>query len=317
MTAFEAAKGRLLKLTRARKEPIITPREGRVWEAGGTFNPGAVVDRGCVHLLYRAVDANGVSRFGYSRVQNGTEVDLRSWDPVFEPSAQWEESGCEDPRITEFDGTFYIAYTAFSWRGPRMALASTRDFVNFEKYGLVGPDCDDKDWVIFPERIDGRMAMLHRLESRVQIVYFESFESLRDSYEFWKEYLKHLNDYEVMRGKCSWEAKKIGVGPPPVKTDLGWLVIYHGVSIDGIYRVGAALLDLDNPSKVLARTNEPILEPEMGFEKHGVVPNVVFPCGAVVLDGKLWVYYGGADESSCVANAPFNEFLDELERSAW
>jgi predicted GH43/DUF377 family glycosyl hydrolase len=95
-----------------------------------------------------------------------------------------------------------------------------------------------------------------------------------------------------------------------------FLLIYHGVGIDGIYRVGAALLDLDNPSKVLARTNDPILEPEMGFEKHGVVPNVVFPCGAVVRDGKLWVYYGGADESSCVANAPFDEFLDELERSA-
>jgi predicted GH43/DUF377 family glycosyl hydrolase len=122
----------LLKLNRARKEPIITPREGREWEAGGTFNPGTVVHRGEVHLLYRAVDANGISRFGYSRIQNGTEVDLRSSDPVFKPSAQWEEFGCEDPRITKFDGTFYITYTAYSRRGTRIALASTKDFQNFK-----------------------------------------------------------------------------------------------------------------------------------------------------------------------------------------
>jgi len=306
----------LLELTRAEKDPLITPREGREWEARGTFNPGAVVQAGGVHLLYRAVDVNGISRFGYSRVQNGTEVELRSWDPIYEPSAQWEECGCEDPRITKLDDTFYISYTAFSRRGPRMALASTRDFVNFEKCGLIGPDCDDKDWVIFPERINGRIAILHRVASRMQIAYFESFESLKYPHEFWKEYLKQLNEYEVMRGKCSWEAKKIGVGPPPIKTDLGWLVIYHGVSMEGIYRAGAALLDLDDPLKVLARTEEPILKPEMEFEKYGAVPNVVFPCGAVVRDGKLWVYYGGADKTSCVANAPFDEFLDALKRSA-
>jgi len=227
-------------------------------------------------LLYRAVDAHGISRLGYSRTQNGIKVDLRSRDPVFEPSAQWEEHGCEDPRITNFDGTFYITYTAFSRRGPRMALASTRDFVNFEKYGLVGPDCDDKDWIIFPERIDGRIAMLHRPESREQIAYFESFESIRDPQEFWKKYLERLSEYEVMRGKYSWEEKKIGVGPPPIRTDLGWLLFYHGVSMDRIYPAGAPLLDLHDPSKVLARAAQPILEPEMNFEKSGVVPNVVF-----------------------------------------
>ena len=306
----------MLKLNRAEKEPIITPREGREWEAGGTFNPGAVVHGGGIHLLYRAVQANNISRLGYCQTLNGTEIDIRSSEPVLAPSAEWEEFGCEDPRITNFDGIFYITYTAYSRLGPRIALASTKDFLNFEKHGLVGPDCNDKDWVIFPERIDGRIAVLHRLESKVQIAYFENFESMRDPYGFWKEYLEHLNDYEVMRAKFPWETRKIGVGPPPIRTDLGWLVIYHGVSIENIYRAGAALLDLDDPSKVLARTEEPILEPEMDFEKHGVVPNVVFPDGAVVRERDLMVYYGGADKVSCVASAPFDEFLGELTKAA-
>jgi predicted GH43/DUF377 family glycosyl hydrolase len=194
-------------------------------------------------------------------------------------------------------------------------LASTEDFVHFRKYGLVGPERNDKDCVIFPERIDGKIALLHRLESKVQIAYFESFQSLSESREFWNDYLEYFNDYEVMRSKFSWEERKVGIGPPPIKTERGWLVIYHGVSIEHIYRAGAILLDLDKPTKILARTSEPILEPETEFEKHGVVPNVVFPDGAVIRGEELLIYYGGADRVCCVASAPIDEFLDELERT--
>jgi predicted GH43/DUF377 family glycosyl hydrolase len=305
----------LLKLTRFEKNPIIASRQERDWEVNGTFNPGVTIDRGAIHLLYRAVDANMISRLGYARTQNGSEIDFRSSDPVLSPSGEWEEFGCEDPRITNFDGTFYVTYTAYSRRGPRIALTSTKDFLNFKKYGLIGPDLNDKDCVIFPERINGSVAILHRLESKVQIAYFKSFEALADSKEFWNEYVKHFDEYEIMRSKFPWEAKKVGVGPPPIKTDLGWLVIYHGVSIEKIYRVGAILLDLDDPSKVLARTKDPILEPETEFEKRGIVPNVVFPDGAVILDKKLMVYYGGADKVCCVASVYFDEFLDKLKKS--
>ena len=242
-------------------------------------------------------------------------MDYCSSDPVLVPSAEWEEFGCEDPRIVKFEGTYYVTYTAYSRRGPRIALASTNDFKSFEKYGLIGPDRNDKDCVIFPERITGKIAVIHRLKSRVQIAYFQDFESLIYSREFWNGYVKHLGDYEIFCSKFSWERRKVGVGPPPIKTDLGWLVIYHGVSIGGIYRAGAILLDLDNPLKVLGRTKEPILEPEREFEKYGVVPNVVFPDGAIVRDGELVVYYGGADKVSCVARASLNEFLDELRKS--
>lgn len=306
----------LPKLSRFGRNPIISPRTDQDWELDGTFNPGAVEAGGAIHLLYRAADANRVSRLGYARTLNGTDIAFRSSDPVLEPSAEWEEFGCEDPRITPFDGTFYVTYTAFSRRGPRIALASTKDFLHFEKYGLVGPDCNDKNCVLFPERINGKVAMLHRLESKVQIAYFESFEAFNDSTKFWNEYMRHFNDYEVIRPKFTWEEWKVGVGPPPIKTERGWLLIYHGVSIERIYRVGTILLDLDEPTRILARMKAPILEPQMEFEKRGVVPNVVFPNGAVIHDGQLLTYYGGADKVCCVASAPIDEFLDELERNA-
>ena len=304
----------MLALTRLSGNPIIVPRRNQKWEAGGTFNPGAINVGSTIHLLYRAVDGSKVSRLGYARTSNGAEISIRPSKPVLEPSANWEEFGCEDPRITSLEGTFYVTYTAFSKRGPRIALASTKDFLHFEKHGLVGPDRNDKDWVLFPERIGGRIAMLHRLQSKVQIAYFESVEELENSQKFWDEYVKHFRDFEVIGPKFTWEKLKVGVGPPPIKTERGWLVIYHGVSEERIYRAGAVLLDLDIPTKVVARTREPILEPEMKFEKRGVVSNVVFPDGAIIQDGKLFTYYGGADKVCCVASAPVDEFLDELER---
>jgi len=302
------------ELERFPENPIITPRQDKDWEAKGTFNPGAVEANGSIHLLYRAVDANRISRLAYARTEDGETISFRSSLPVLEPSADWEEFGCEDPRIISIDGCFYVTYTAFSRRGPRIALASTRDFSNFEKHGLVGPDRMDKDCVLFPERIGGRIVMLHRLESKVQVAYFHSFEDLEKSRQYWKKYVGHFHDYEVMRPKFPWEQQKIGIGAPPIKTERGWLVIYHGVSLERVYSAGAVLLDFDDPTKILARTSQPILQPQMEFERQGVVPNVVFPDGAVIRDGELLVYYGGADMVCCVASAPIDEFLKGLEK---
>jgi predicted GH43/DUF377 family glycosyl hydrolase len=302
----------LLRLVKFERNPIIAPRPSCGWEVNGTFNPGAIVSGGVIHVLYRAVDQDMISRLGYARMVNGTEIDFRSSSPVLEPSADWEEFGCEDPRITALDGRFYVTYTAYSRRGPRIALASTEDFTHFQKHGLAGPDRDDKDCVLFPERINGKVAMLHRLESKVQVAYFDSIQSLSKSQEFWKRYLNGYSEYEVLRGRFPWEVRKVGIGSPPIRTERGWLVIYHGVSIERIYRAGAILLDIDKPTKILARTSEPILEPEAEFEKHGIVPNVVFPDGAVVRDKQLFVYYGGADRVCCVASVPIDKFLDEL-----
>ena len=253
---------------------------------------------------------------GYAQTRDGKNVEERSDEPVMTPSADWEEFGCEDPRITRMDGIFYVTYTAFSRRGPRIALAATKDFKHFEKYGLVGPDLDDKDFVIFPEKINGKITILHRLRMKVQLAYFGSIESLAKPHGNWNSYVRHLNDHEVLRSRFSWEKMKVGIGPPPIKTERGWLVIYHGVSADLIYRAGAVLLDLDDPKKVVARTTNPILEPEHEFEKKGVVPNVVFPDGAIVRDGELLTYYGGADTVCCVASTPLGAFLDYLEKNS-
>jgi predicted GH43/DUF377 family glycosyl hydrolase len=141
-----------------------------------------------------------------------------------------------------------------------------------------------------------------------------NLDTVIGSQEFWREYVAHFDDFEIIGPKYRWEEWKVGVGPPPIKTDRGWLVIYHGVNVQRIYRVGALLLDLDEPAKILARTRKPILEPEMEFEKRGLVPNVVFPEGAVIRDGDLLTYCGGADRVSCVAKAQIDDFLDELER---
>jgi len=193
-------------------------------------------------------------------------------------------------------------------------LASTKDFTSFEKHGLVGPDLNDKDFVLFPERINGKVVILHRLDSKIQVAYFDNVAALTDSREFWSSYVTHINDFEVIGPKNVWEERKVGVGPSPIRTDRGWLVLYHGVSVHRVYRVGAVLLDLEEPAKVLARTSKPILEPETEFEKRGIVPNVVFPAGGVILNGDLLIYYGGADRVSCVAKTPVGDFLDELEK---
>jgi len=303
----------MLQLIRFGGNPIISPRPDKIWEAGGTFNPGAVSAGDAIHLLYRAVDTNRISRLGYAKMSSGTGLPFRSSTPVLEPSADWERFGCEDPRITHIDNIFYITYTAFSQRGPRLALASTKDFLHFSKYGLVGPDRDDKDFVIFPERINGKIAILHRLESKVQIAYFKDLGALTSSQGYWDDYLKHIDDYEVLRPEFQWEKFKVGVGPPPIKTDRGWLVIYHGIDVNQVYRAGAVLLDLHDPEKILSRSKEPILEPKTAFEKQGIVSNVVFPTGAVILEKELLVYYGGADRVCCIASAPIDKFLDELE----
>lgn len=300
------------ELIRSPSNPIIVPKQ--TWESLGTFNPGVVESDGAIHILYRAADADKRSRLGYARTSNGTKILERVTKPVLEPNSEWEEFGCEDPRITRIDKTFYIAYAAYSSHGTRLALASTKDFLKFKRHGVIGPDHNDKDWAIFPERIDGQIAILHRIGSGIQMAYFETFEAMKDSQDYWSNYMEHLKEYEIMKPKSLWERLKIGAGPPPIKTKEGWLLIYHGVSVSRVYSAGAALLDLEEPTKVIARTKNPILEPELKFEKEGTVPNVIFPEGAVLHGKDLLVYYGAADKACCLASAPLDQFLEELKK---
>jgi len=282
-----------------------------------TFNPAGILGNGLFHLFYRAIDARGISSIGYATITRDMETVERSDHPIMTPDQQWEELGCEDPRITRIGDLHYMLYTAYSRRGPRIALASSFDLKQFAKIGLIGPDLPDKDSTLFPEIINGKLAMIHRIEPSMQIAYFDitRFERLSDlsiRSQYWTEYLHNLDAYTIMRPKESWEERKIGVGPPPIRTPAGWLIIYHGVDSDFVYRAGAALADLDEPKKIVARSRTPILEPKEPYEKCGSVQHIIFPEAAMISDKILYVFYGAADTVCCVATAPLEELLKWL-----
>jgi len=322
-----------MKLRRYEHNPILEANPDGEWESGAAFNCGATIGPdGLIYLLYRAIHA------GYTRKPNGTGYDsyissigcavsedgiafARFEQPVIQPTDEYDRFGCEDPRVTRLglDGQmlYLITYTALfgpAYSGAdRVALASTEDFRTFRKHGVVIPGLADKDAVIFPELIGGRIAMLHRVVPDIQIVYFDSLEQLvHPKEDFWSAYWPRLEEFTVMRPKYKWEAEKIGAGPPPIKTDAGWLLVYHGVDNNRVYRAGAALLDLEDPSKVIARSPHPILEPEEEYERAGDTPNVVFPEGAIIVDDMLYVYYGAADTCCCLAFAKLDDILDHL-----
>ncbi|MDY6875004.1 MAG: glycosidase [Chloroflexota bacterium] len=323
-----------MKLVRYAHNPILEANPEREWESGAVFNCGATVSAdGSIYLLYRAIPEgytkkpggagydDYVSSIGCAISEDGYHL-TRFAHPVIEPLEEYERFGCEDPRVTrlEIGGrvSYLVTYTALSTPAfygarHRVALASTEDLHTFHKHGVVILDLEDKDAVIFPELIGGRIAMLHRVTPNIQIVYFDSLEQLTNPREdFWNAHQAALEEATVMWPKYKWEAKKIGAGPPPLRTDAGWLLIYHGVDAAHVYRAGAALLDLEEPSRVIARSPYPILEPQEEYERVGDVPNVVFPEGAIVRDGVLYVYYGGADKCCCLATIVLDDLLGSL-----
>ena len=304
-----------INLVRSPNNPIIEPRSEMAWESMSTFNPGAVSSGELIHILYRAVNKHLISSLGHATMRNGETIVHRFTEPVLSPVDTWEELGCEDPRITALDGRFYVFYTAYSRRGPRIALASTTDFRTFERYGLVGPDYTDKDAALFPRLIHGKFAVVHRIEPNIEVAFFDSIKQMErvSQNPYSKNYLKRIEASTILKPMQKWEKKKVGIGPPPIRTDAGWIVIYHAVDSNTVYRAGAALLDLENPRRVIARTPEPILEPEEDYERVGVVPNVVFPEGAIVIKDELKIFYGGADKVCCLASIPMKLLIEVLE----
>ena len=297
--------------------PLITRRQENRWEEKATFNPAGILGNGLFHLFYRAIDARGISSIGYAATTQEMKTVERLDHPMITPDQHWEELGCEDPRITRIGNRYYMLYTAYSRRGPRIALASSLDLKQFAKIGLIGPDLPDKDAALFPETINGKLALIHRIEPSMRIAYFDihQFEKLSDPSirsQYWTEYLHKLDAYTMMKPEEPWEEKKIGVGSPPIRTPEGWLIIYHGVDNDYVYRAGAALADLDQPQKIVARSRTPILEPKEPYETYGFVPHVVFPEAAMILNRILYVFYGAADTVCCVATAPLEELVQWL-----
>lgn len=298
---------------------VLEPIPEHIWESGAVLNPGVIREGDVVHMLYRAVEGDNFSTIGYAKLDLDGKV-LERWDkPVILRELAIEKHGCEDPRIVKLNGRYLIFYSAFDGQFPergenvRVVLAETTDFQTYNKIGMVGPDIQDKDAMIFPETIEGKVAYLHRIVPNIQLAMFDDLEHLiRPELDYWQNHLKDLEKYTVMCRQFEWEAKKIGVGPPPLKTDAGWLLIYHGVDKDHVYRAGAALLDEKNPFKVIARLPYPILEPETDYEKYGDVDMVVFPEGIVQLNDELQIYYGAADKVIGLATGSLSHLIEEL-----
>ncbi len=302
------------KLTRAPVNPILTPVPQHQWESKYVLNCGAIRVNGDVHIFYRAVGDDGISRIGLALSKNGLQVDERLHGPIFCPDHESEKMGCEDPRLISMEGRVYMLYTAYDGVTPQIALASiTEDdliqqrWQHWHRHGLVFPGFPNKDAVLFPERFGGKLAMYHRIAPSIWVAFSDTFNTP------WPR-----DGHKIIMGSRSglmWDAVKIGAGAQPLKTRYGWLLIYHGVDYGLCYRLGVFLTSLDDPVEVLYRSPNHILEPEKSFEigvsGHSWVPNVVFTCGAIpgkdkaILDDddEILVYYGGAATVIGVASA--------------
>ncbi len=299
--------------------PILT---GSDWPypAHSVFNPGATtLLSGETLLLVRVEDHTGTSHLTAARSADG----ITSWRvdamPTLTPSPERypeEAWGIEDARLVwlrELD-TYAMTYTAYSRRGPLVSLALTRDFAEFERRGTVLPP-ENKDAALLPTRIGGRWAMIHRPTSSVPAQCADIWMSFSPDLRHWGDHVLLL---ERGRGG-TWDADRIGIAAPPVPTEAGWLLLYHGVRHTGagpIYRLGLALLDRDDPRVVLARSPGWAFGPAAMYELLGDVPNVVFPCGAVVdATGRLLLYYGAADRSVAVATASLADLVAAVQQS--
>ncbi len=314
------------QLARFEGNPIVTPITEHSWESKATFNPGAVYEGGKVHLLYRAMSDDNTSVLGYAASLDGVHFTERSPGPAYVPRAEFERklvpggnSGCEDPRLTKLGDRIYLCYTAFDGKGPpRVAFSSilAADLIakkwNWASPVLISPvGLDDKDAALFPRKIGGKYFFLHRIGG--SDIWIDGVDSL----EFDGE-TKFLGGKILMRPRdTAWDSKRIGISAPPIETPHGWLLLYHGISKrTSHYSVRAALLDINDPSNVLYRTEDTILDPQMPYEKQGITPNTVFPCGTVLIRGELFVYYGGADSVVAVATVALADLLSGLLHQA-
>lgn len=305
-------------MERLSDKPLISPNENW-WENEQVFNPGATTFRDKVILLYRAVGSDHVSRFGLAESTDGANFERRR-DPVFEgnPSDPYERLGVEDPRITKIGDEFLIIYNGTSlypaeemnkpqhwqrkapWR-IRTFLVKTKDFEKFSKEELV-LDFDTKDAVLFPERFSKGFALLHRIHPDIYLTYSQNLSGWTTG----RKIIEPREDY--------WDSERVGAGPTPFKTEIGWLHFYHGVDKENQYHLGVLLHDQDDPETILYRSEEPLLSPELSWERQGVFPNVIFSCGAVETENNYVVYYGAADKSIGAAAINKEMLINSLKK---
>lgn len=295
--------------------PIIQAKD-IPYPVNSVFNAGAARVGDDTLLLMRVEDRRGISHLTVARSRDGVtdwRIDTSPTmmpDPLRHPEEVW---GIEDPRVTRIEelDLWAAVYTAYSKGGPLVSLATTRDFKTFDRKGVVMPP-EDKDAALFPVRFGGRWAMLHRPVTAFAGIGAHIWISFSPD-------MKHWGDHQILlsaRKGAWWDANRIGLSPPPLLTDKGWLILYHGVRTTAggcIYRLGLALLDREDPTVVLARSDEWVFSPEETYEMIGDVDKVVFPCGWVTKGDEVRLYYGGADKCIAMATSHVSSLLQWLE----
>lgn len=334
-----------------KKEGIILEKTELDFENEGVLNPAVIRQGDSVYILYRAVQTGNHSTIGYCKLDGPLTVSERWNRPVIVPESEFESHGVEDARIVKIDGLFYLTYTGYDGVTARGALATSEDLVNFKKLGIIVPAVTcadfvaiaesagkidenyyrnpkfnfplsdpekkmllwDKNVVFFPRRINGKLVFLHRIRPGIQIVSVNNLEDLNNG--FWDDYFHNLQKYIVLDPFYNHESSYVGSGCPPIETEQGWLLIYHGVEPTEkglIYSACAALLDLNDPVKVIARLPYALFSPQKEWEVKGEVNNVVFPTGAVLFGTTIFIYYGAADTLIACASVNLYQLVNEL-----
>lgn len=326
--------------------PIIQPSHNSSWESEAVFNPGAIVLDGRVHLFYRALGRDGISRVGYISSKDGTHFDERLPYPVYSAESKEEATshypytsparlvydtslyasgggwgGCEDPRAVRIEGRIYLTFNMFNgWNSMRVAVTSIDEKNllaknwNWDKFSYLSHLGDrQKNWVLFPEKINGKFAIFHNLDrgdsSKVHIAFVNSLDTSETPTQ------KEAPDPHILPDHIvAWHNRTRSASAPPIKTSDGWLLFYHAMDKEdpGRYKVGALLLDLKDPTKVLYRSMYPLLQPDEWYENDWK-PGIIYASGAVVKDGTLFLYYGGGDKHIAVASVNLKEFIQKLK----
>jgi len=300
----------MLKLQRYPGNPILIPKEGNQWEEKGTFNASVAKLGSAFHIVYRAVSSQNVSVVGHATGDDF--INFSNHGILIEPDSEFDKFGCEDPRVTKLGDFYYIFYTGLSNKpltpdGIKLCLAKTRDFKTLEKYPVT--TFNSKAMSLFPEKINGKYVAILTVSTdrppipaKIALAFFEKEEDIY-SEEYWNRWFDRQDEFTLPLLRDP--SDQVELGAAPVKTDVGWVVIYSYIknyfSENKVFGVEAALLDLNTPLKIIGRSQQSILTPEKDYELFGEVPNIVFPSGSLLDDGKLWIYYGAADSVVCLA----------------
>lgn len=336
-------------MVKVTKLGVVLEPTSNSFESRAVLNPAVYQEEGDIHIIYRAVDQEYISCLGYAKLVGPTEVAARWNKPFLYPKAKVECKGIEDPRIVKIGDTIYMTYVVHDGKNAISAFAYGKNIFKLRRGFVISPKVPYKDagkiftysklkdeyyffesfyqrycgrgvliWhkdcILFPEKINNEFMMLHRILPDIQIITFADFAMLKDKY-FWIGYLMKLAEHVILEGLHGFESRHLGGGAPPIKTEHGWLVIYHSaqeLNKKRIYYGGAAMLDLNNPRKVIARLPYPILSPTERYEVEGAVNDVVFPTGTAILASDLYIYYGAADKCIAVAKVNLEELISEL-----